>query len=225
MQFEEWLGFYDEIVKDFGFQVKGDQQSATLLNKYLEKPDLHRVKSVLEGKKVNIYGAGPSLEKLISFPRGVNIAADGVTSFLLERGVVPDVVVTDLDGVIKDILDADKKGGLIFLHAHGDNMLKVKRQAGRFQNLFGTTQVRPFGNLLNFGGFTDGDRAVFMAEHFKPSRIRLFGMEFDEEPGRYSFTSPGQVHIKKKKLKWAKKLIFYLKEHSGVKIEFSDIDL
>ena len=35
-----------------------------------------------------------------------------------------------------------------------------------FANVVGTTQTEEFGKMKNFGGFTDGDRCVFLAEFF-----------------------------------------------------------
>ena len=45
-----------------------------------------------------------------------------------------------------------------------------------------------FANLQNYGGFTDGDRAVFIADHFKAKKIFLIGFDFNDDVGRYSFT-------------------------------------
>jgi hypothetical protein len=66
----------------------------------------------------------------------------------------------------------------------------------------GTTQSRPFGRLHNFGGFTDGDRAVLMARHLG-APTRLLGFDFDTprlKEGR-------DVEVKKRKLAWARRLI------------------
>lgn len=218
MNLENWLSFYDEILEEFGFSEKRDRHTASLLNAFLKRPNLERLEDLIKGKDINIFGAGPSLERLESIPEGVNIAADGACSFLMESGVVPDMVVTDLDGRIEDILEANKRGAIVMLHAHGDNMDKIKRHAKEFSDLYGTTQTRPFGNLLNFGGFTDGDRAGFIAEHFKAAVISFYAVEFEEPPGRYSFTKPRDLEKKKKKLVWAKRLVEYLKENSEVEI-------
>ena len=215
-----WLPFYEAISAEFGYLMERYLECAGLLNSFLEPPDLGRLESLILGQTVNVFGAGPSLEKLKSIPDGVNIACDGTSSFLLEKGVVPDIIVTDLDGRVDDLRGADEKGALIVLHAHGDNRDRVARLGPQFNNLYGTTQTEVFGNLLNFGGFTDGDRAVFLAEHFKPSLIRLYGMDFNSLPGRYSFTEPDAGEVKKKKLKWAKKLVEYVIENSDVEIVF-----
>lgn len=221
MDMRQWLYFYGEIIKDFGFSLERDLESAVLLNTFLTKPDLLRLKDTIKDKDVNIYGAGPSLEKLDSIPKGINIAADGVCSFLLKKGVVPDIIVTDLDGDVKDILESDRRGSVIILHAHGDNVERVRLHAKEFRTLYGTTQAMPFGYLLNYGGFTDGDRAGFIAEHFKPKKITFYGMDFHSPPGRYSYTKQGDIGRKMKKLKWAERLVQVLIESSPVEIVFA----
>ena len=54
------------------------------------------------------------------------------------------------------------------------------------ERVIGTTQVEPFGKLYNFGGFTDGDRAAFMAHELGAGKIYLAGMNLGTEIGRYS---------------------------------------
>ena len=55
-----------------------------------------------------------------------------------------------------------------------------------------TTQSAPFGEVHNFGGFTDGDRCVFLADHFAATRIILCGFNFTEV-GKYSFSSSDEA--------------------------------
>ncbi len=220
MEMEKWLFFYGQIAEDLGFSKEMDRQSAVLLDRMVQPPDMRRLKTLLENKSVNIYGAGPSLEKTELTGGGVNVVADGVCTFFLERGVLPDIVVTDLDGRIDDLLAASERGAVVIIHAHGDNIGKLQKYVPRFKNPYGTTQAEPFGNLMNFGGFTDGDRAGFIVEHFKPRRISFRGMDFEDEPGRYSFTTEEDIERKKKKLAWAKRLLDYLENHSETDITF-----
>lgn len=217
MNFREWKRFYYKILKDFSFSEKSDAKAAEILNELLKPVDISILRKKIRGRRANVYGAGPSLEKIKKFPRGVNIAANGAASFLLERGVVPDIIVTDLDGKIKDLLRANRKGSLVVVHAHGDNIDAIKKYAAKFK--IGTTQSKPFGSLHNFGGFTDGDRAVFLAEHFKAKKIALYGMDFRSKLGRYSFSRDSKT--KRKKLLWAEKLINYLRRNSRVEITWS----
>ena len=71
------------------------------------------------------------------------------------------------------------------VHAHGDNTEKL-HLVKSFKNCVGTTQAKPFENIHNFGGFTDGDRCVFLADYFKAKKIILFGMDFGTTIGEYS---------------------------------------
>jgi uncharacterized Rossmann fold enzyme len=119
----------------------------------------------------------------------------------MDLGRVPEVICTDLDGnseadIEKEIL-ACEQGSLVLIHAHGDNMDKLKKYVPRFKHFIATTQAKPFDNVYNFGGFSDGDRCVFVA------RIR----SWQHQTGWIDFEDPGVNQIKKKKLKWAKKLI------------------
>jgi uncharacterized Rossmann fold enzyme len=72
----------------------------------------------------------------------------------------------------------------------------------RLKRFIATTQAKPFNRVYNFGGFSDGDRCVFVAREFGASKIKLAGFDFED---------PGVNQIKKKKLKWAKKLLEILR--------------
>lgn len=210
MLFKEWEPFYREIIADFGFSEEADIKAARVLDEMLQNdPPVGMLEEKISGKTVNVFGAGPSLERLKEFPEGTSIAADGATSFFIDNGMVPDIIVTDLDGKIADLLLANRKGSIVVIHAHGDNIpaLKYTRE---FNAPFGTTQAEPFGRLFNFGGFMDGDRAVFLARHFGARKICLFGMDVRSENGRYSFSK--NPTITQKKLVWTGRLIKYLKE-------------
>ena len=81
----------------------------------------------------------------------------------------------------------------------------------------GTTQIDPsdFKNLYNFGGFTDGDRAVFLASHFKAKKIFLIGFDFDGKMGKYSFSENKDIAMKIRKLKWCEELIKHLEKENN----------
>ena len=97
----------------------------------------------------------------------VVIAADGATAVRMDIGCVPEVICTDLDGnseanIEKEIL-ACEQGSIILIHAHGDNIDKLKKYVPRFKRFFATTHARPFDKVFNFGGFSNRDRCVFVA--------------------------------------------------------------
>lgn len=189
------------------------------------------LEEVFSEKTTVVYGAGPSLPRNVDalIERGltgdrVNVAADGATTLLLERGIMPDVIVTDLDGSLDSILHCGDEGSIVVIHAHGDNIDVLTRNVPRMRDfrLFATTQVKPTSVSYNFGGFTDGDRGVFLAEAMKAREVWLVGMDFGGILGRYSKphlkrdTPAGPV--KKKKLEFASRLVSYLSKHSRVKI-------
>jgi uncharacterized Rossmann fold enzyme len=120
----------------------------------------------------------------------------------MDIGRLPEVICTDLDGnseadIEKEIL-ACEQGSLVLIHAHGDNIDKLEKYVPRFKRFIATTQARPFDKVFNFGGFSDGDRCVFVAREFEAQGIKLASFDFEDQ---------GVNLIKKKKLKWAKKLI------------------
>ena len=153
------------------------------------------------------------------------IAADIATSTLLDYGVVPDVIVTDLDGVVEDLITANEKGAYVAIHAHGDNQDKIRQHVGKFkERVIGTMQATPeaFGTLYNFGGFTDGDRAVFMADSLESKSILLIAFNF-RDPARKRGQDTVNVEdedpalkIKAKKLTWANVLIAML-DNDGIR--------
>ena len=105
--------------------------------------------------------------------------------------------MTDLDGYIPDEIKANRNGALMVVHAHGDNMNRLD-DVRNMRGVIGTTQAEPLENIHNFGGLSDGDRSVFLAHEFSPRSTTLAGFNFMDEK---------VTDVKKKKLKWARKLI------------------
>ena len=100
--------------------------------------------------------------------------------------------------------------GVAIIHAHGDNIAEIKKFVPKFKkNIIGSTQISPlpYENIYNFGGFTDGDRAVFLASHFKAKNIHIIGFDFEGRIGKYSYPENKDKKQKLKKLKWCKYLI------------------
>lgn len=218
MEYEKWRKIYTSIIEDFGFCEEKDKEAAVILDELLCKRDvssqLKRLENSIRDREVIVFGAGDSLCKGIErfrdlIEKSTKIAADGATSALIEKGIVPDVIVTDLDGRLDDIIAANRKGSIVVVHAHGDNIEKIKTFIPRLKGVIGTTQTdpRPFRKLFNFGGFTDGDRAVFLADHFRPKVIYLMGFDFNGKVGKYSFTEKEKVTMKLKKLAWCRRLL------------------
>ncbi|RMF30622.1 MAG: DUF115 domain-containing protein [Candidatus Nitrosothermus koennekii] len=214
MELREWLEWYDKIRAKFGYSIVNDQNAAQILSKLIRgrEVNLNILIDKIKGKNVVIFGAGPSLEEFDDYNSLRNftlIACDGATEALLEHNIKPDVVVTDLDGDHKSLLEADRLGSIMVVHAHGDNVNLMLNLVPKFKNCIGTTQVKPLDNIYNFGGFTDGDRAVFLADALGAKSIILIGMDFGYKIGRYS-KRKFDPNIKIEKLKMAKELIEYL---------------
>ncbi|MEM3588020.1 MAG: 6-hydroxymethylpterin diphosphokinase MptE-like protein, partial [Candidatus Jordarchaeaceae archaeon] len=198
LNFNEWNSWYQRIIKDFGYRKDADKEAAELLEEMLKGQDseqqLALLKERITDKCVLVYGCGPSLERNISEIKrvGLNkicsqIAADGATSALLHKGIVPEVIVSDLDGYIEDIVSANSKGAILVVHAHGDNIPALRKFVKSMPGIvIGTTQTEPLTHVFNFMGFTDGDRAVFLADAMGAHTILLAGFDFGHYAGKYS---------------------------------------
>jgi len=222
MTIKGWESKYREILKDFGYSGKKDTQSCKLLDSLLpKKTRIAEIKDLIEKKPVFVVGAGPSLPSSISILKKhrkiTKIVADGATKAIIENGLKPDIVVTDLDGDIKSLKKAGRTNTIMVVHAHGDNSEKI-HFVKNFKNCIGTTQTKPMGKVHNFGGFTDGDRCVFLANHFKAKKIILLGMDFGTRIGKYSKTRVISRTTKIKKLRRGKKLLEWLAKKSESKL-------
>jgi len=205
MEFEEWEPYYEQILREFGFSRTEDERAAEILDKRLGgtrlSPD--QLAPLVADQPVTVAGNAPRLEGELNRLTEVVIAADEATSILLKHGRVPQVIVTDLDGRIEDQIEANRRGAVAVVHAHGDNIPAIEQWARRFPGkTFATTQSRPSERVYNFGGFTDGDRGVFLADAFGARSIHLVGFDF-EHPN----PKDQPIAVKKRKLDWAYILI------------------
>ena len=211
MTIRGWKTKFNEIRKEFGYSEKEDFISAKKLNLLLKtKNSKKQFQDMIKGKTIFIIGAGPSLSKSLKYIKKskniTKIVADGAVRALLEKNIRPDILVTDLDGDIESIKKIGKTKIPIIVHAHGNNSNRLEI-VKKLSNVTGTTQTREFGKLKNYGGFTDGDRCVFLAEHFNASKIVLIGMDFGRKIGKYSKHRVINRKTKLKKLKSGKMII------------------
>ena len=208
----------------FGYSIVEDQNAGRLLSELLKGKslDLQVLANLIADKNVLVAGAGPSLEdslpKIGSLKQFTIIAADGASQALIENNIKPDIVVTDLDGSHEHLLQADKMGSIMVVHAHGDNVNLLRNLVPKMKNCIGTTQVKPLHNVYNFGGFTDGDRAVFLANEFKAKTIVLIGMDFGDKIGRYSKANVKDAKLKITKMTVGKELLEWLSTFSASKL-------
>lgn len=206
MQFTTWEPIYQSILQDFGFSPGRDVEASILLADLLRdrEPVYCIAKAIVAGHRAVICGNAPTLDKELGELKelqesdAVFLAADGATAVLLGRNIVPDIVVTDLDGPFPAILKANSEGSIVVVHAHGDNLDALNRYVPQLVRIMGTVQCRPPPGLYNFGGFTDGDRCVFLAKELGAASIKIVGFDFEDE---------SVTPRKKRKLAWAKKLI------------------
>ena len=224
MDWKYWKPWYDKIISDFGYDPQKDLDSSIALNDFLrnrvEKNDFENLKKLIKGNIIFIYECGPSLpdhlklltRSSLSLQNFTHISADGATSALLEYNIIPNIVVTDLDGDISDLIRSNKEGSITLIHAHGDNLDKIRQHFSSFPGkVMGTTQNKPLSLVKNYGGFTDGDRCIYLAEAMEASKIILFGFDFGNIIGKFSkpYLEKDEEgsEIKLKKLHWAEILI------------------
>ena len=209
-----WEKRYFTILKEMNYSEKKDKESALILDSILKKTDsIEKVKEIIQGNTVFVIGSGPSLSiaipKLKKLKKSIKIAADSSLEPLIDNGIIPDIIVTDLDGNEDTIKKISKTKSIFVIHAHGDNIEKLQ-MVKKMKNCVGTTQTNPFNKIQNFGGFTDGDRGVFLASYFDAKKIILFGMDFGNKIGKFSNTKKSDREIKLKKLEIGMNLLIWL---------------
>jgi hypothetical protein len=210
MDWKDWEPLYREIVDELGIDPAADMESAMLLRHICGhlQDCTAELDQLIRGKPVAVFG--PSTD-----PRGITdgstvISAGSPARLLMGKGPLPDVMVTDLDGDFDSQLEASDIGAITAVHAHGDNIEAVRELAPRFRGpVLCTTQTRPFPGIHNFGGFTDGDRAVFMALHFGASSIALRGFDLDNpvpKPGSDMTRKAAKLRIARRLLDTARRI-------------------
>ena len=71
----------------------------------------------------------------------------------------------------------------------------------------------PVDAVANYGGFTDGDRAAFLADHCGADRLVFPGWDFDD---------PDVDGMKARKLDWAERLLRLLERRRGERFDVLD---
>ena len=214
MMISGWEKRYFSILKELNYSEKKDKESALILDSILKKTDtIKKIRKLIEGKTIFVIGSGPSLSiaipKLKKLEKSIKIAADSSLKPLVDNGIIPDIIVTDLDGNEDTIKKISKTKSIFVIHAHGDNIEKLQ-MVKKMKNCIGTTQTNPFNKVQNFGGFTDGDRGVFLASYFNAKKIILFGMDFGNQIGKFSNTKKSDRETKLKKLEIGRDLLIWL---------------
>lgn len=215
MEMDEWLPIYRSIAADFGYDEPADASARDLADRYLRPFAIDRLD--LTGASVGIVVGAALGPTDIRAARGVDhVLATGDAVARLERAHVPvRLAVTDLDSNPAAACTRTRRGLVVAVHAHGDNRDALRRWLPRMRrsSVLGTTQVRPTGACVNLGGFTDGDRAAFLADGLGAGRIRLIGWDLGDD-------SVGP--IKRRKLDWAARLLSELERRRGERFDALD---
>jgi uncharacterized Rossmann fold enzyme len=206
MEFPTWEPVYEEILADFGFGRGADERARDRLTDILDGAETLALWTVdFTGKTVAIAGAGPNLEA--ETDRAVSadtvLAASTAADRLEDTGVTVDCMVTDLDKNPETVARLTAAGTPVAVHAHGDNIPMLETHVPTFEAsaLLPTTQAAPTAGVFNPGGFTDGDRAAFLADHCGAAELTFLGWDFDD-----TSVAP----MKQRKLRWAERLLLWL---------------
>ncbi|MFB6157234.1 MAG: 6-hydroxymethylpterin diphosphokinase MptE-like protein [Haloferacaceae archaeon] len=216
MEFSRWEPVYELILADFGYDRAADERARDLLAERADPFDPARL-AALDGAAVAVAGAGPSLEATADRAAAADavVAASTAADRLRDAGVGVDLVVTDLDKHPRTVADLTAEGVPVAVHAHGDNVGLLREWLPECDraNVLPTTQAAPRGPAVNHGGFTDGDRAAFLADALGAASLAF--------PG-WDLADPSVGPAKREKLRWAERLLAWLERRRGDRFSLLD---
>lgn len=244
MDWLTWVSLYRRIVGVLDLNMDKDYEIGSLYHnlltskkKYGFRDTFYKIVSLNKTRKAWVFGGGPSLLNDFSLFReqynaetDLVIAADGSSVFLLEKNVFPDIVFSDFDGANSVLEVLAENNTILVLHAHGDNFSVVNEILSKSNllnyNVLPTVQTKPHPPFTyNFGGFSDGDRAVSALVDWFPSLegIYLLGFTFGTYQGRYSKPDMLTKDVKASdfkiaKLNIAKEILEFLATHYSIPI-------
>lgn len=220
MDFDTWEPIYEAILADFGYDRAADERARDWLASVFERREVEPyepVPNTFAGETVAIAGAGSSLLDEVDLVRDADtvVAASTAADRLRDVGFDLDFVVTDLDKHAEAVREFTKEGVPVAVHAHGDNVDALRQHVPMFDltSVVPTTQAAPTGPVANYGGFTDGDRAAFLADHLGAEELVFPGWDFKDD-------SLGAE--KRQKLRWAERLLFWLEQRRDGRFEVLD---
>jgi len=218
MDYDEWNPVYEAILADFGYPRDGDETARDRLRALIgDYPTFDPATLGIDGRRVAVAGAGPSLadETALAADADLVVAASTAADRLLDAGVAVDLVVTDLDKHAETVVDLTHQGTPVAIHAHGDNRDLIEATVPECDCSFvvPTTQAAPADPVVNYGGFTDGDRAAFLADHFGAGTLVFPGWDFDDES-----VDPSKA----RKLAWAERLLYWLERRRNERFALLD---
>lgn len=182
MRFADWEPHYTAILEYFGFEREADEAAARVLADLAGRDDIRLLETLIRDRTVTVCGNAPSLPGELDRIEGTVLAADAAAEVLAKHGIRPDAVFTDLDGATEVFIDLSEQGTVMVVHAHGDNIPLLRHWVPRIPGLLvATTQAAPLAHVHNFGGFTDGDRAVFAADELGAATVRIVGFDLADK--------------------------------------------
>jgi uncharacterized Rossmann fold enzyme len=210
VNFREWEPVYEAVLADFGYDRAADERARDRLARTLGSETFDPAGLPVRGASVAIAGAGDTLGTELALAREADlvVAASTAADRLREAGVFVDCMVTDLDKNPETARSLTGDGVPVAVHAHGDNLGAIGTVVPSLDAaaVMPTTQARPRGDTWNFGGFTDGDRAAFLADHLGAAELTFPGWDFDD---------PSVGREKARKLDWAERLLYWLERRRG----------
>lgn len=208
MDFQTWEPVYEGILGDFGFERAADERARDVFVGMLRAEGAGTFDATtldFAGQTVAVAGAAPTLDDDLDIAREADavVAASTAARTLRAADIGVDCMVTDLDGSPETAIRLTTYGTPVAIHAHGDNTREIQEYVPQCQLsvVLPTTQAAPAPPVRNFGGFTDGDRAAFLADHLGASGLVFPGWDFDD---------PAVTPMKRRKLRWAERLLYWL---------------
>lgn len=215
MEFDEWEPVYEAILADFGYDRAADEHARDVLAAFVEPFEITRLDA--RDATVAIAGGAGTLRDELAVAESADVVfAASTAADVLDAADIPvDLLVTDLDKNPETARLCTDAGVPVAVHAHGDNVPLVREHVPTFEtsHVLGTTQAAPVDAVYNFGGFTDGDRAAFLADHLGASELVFPGWDFDD---------PAVSGMKARKLAWAERLLHWLETRRGDSFDVLD---
>lgn len=223
LDFAEWEPIYAAILDDFGFDRTTDERARDILAELTSGAVFDPDQLVFDGEQVAIAGGGPSLVHHTSDSEEFSrlkqadhvVAVSGAVDVCCRADIAIDLVVTDLDTDPETAVGLTHEGIPVAVAAHGDNIPALREYVPEMnhQNVLPTTQAEPHNQVVNVGGFTDGDRAAFIADHCGADRLLFPGWDFDD---------PDVTSMKRQKLVWAERLLRLLERRRNERFAVLD---
>ncbi len=178
------MNLHRRIVTTFSFNPYRDFLAGIELNDLIRS---NRWDTLPSADVVSVVGPSHPADH----PEGYVIVADSALNYYKGRF---DMIVSDLDGPVDKIIENTES--IKVIHAHGDNINKLRETIPRLKGVvLGTTQSIPLKNVMNIGGFTDGDRSVIMGTLMGAKKILIHGFDYSEP-----VDEPKELKIRKMQL-------------------------